>query len=131
MNVQDIDSSPRNHRGGQTSYLLLGDGQFGSRNLAITWVEGQPGSQQPFHEHPSSEQAYVILAGRGLMIVNDEEREVVAGTLVLVPPGARHAIRCVGDDSLIYVSATSPPFPMPPPESGFAYQPPPPTTSGG
>lgn len=125
MNVHTIDSSPRNHRGGQTSYLLLGEGEFGSRRLAVTWVEGRPGSQQSLHEHPSSEQAYVIVAGRGLMIVNDEMQEVGPGTMVLVPPGARHAIKCVGEDSLIYVSATSPPFPMPPTESEFGYRRPP------
>lgn len=124
MNVQTIDMSPRNHRGGQTSYLLLGEGQFGSRRLAVTWVEGSPGSRQPLHEHPSSEQAYIIVAGRGLMIVGDEEREVGLGTMVLIPPGAPHAIECIGEDPLIYVSATSPPFSLPPTESEFGYRPP-------
>jgi mannose-6-phosphate isomerase-like protein (cupin superfamily) len=122
MFTQSVAGSPQNRRGaGQVSYLLLAPGQFGSRNLAVTWVEGAPGSQQPLHAHPGSEQVYVITAGRGFMIVGDEEQEVSAGTMVLIPPGTRHAVRNPGPDKLVYVSATSPPFDMP--EGELGYQP--------
>jgi mannose-6-phosphate isomerase-like protein (cupin superfamily) len=120
--TQTIANSPRNRRGGgQVSYLLLAPGQFGSANLAVTWVEAEPGSQQPVHAHPGREQVYVIVAGRGQMIVGDEEQEVQAGTMVFVPPGTGHAIRNPGPGTLVYVSATSPPFAMP--DGQFAYQP--------
>ena len=85
MKIQAIDQSPRNHRGGQISHLLLAPGQFGVKNVAITWVEGQPGSEQPVHSHPNNEQVYVIVQGRGIMTVGDETREVGQGTAVLVP----------------------------------------------
>ena len=49
MNIQTLDQSPQNHRGGQVSHLLLASGQFGSENLAVTWVEGEPGSEQAVH----------------------------------------------------------------------------------
>jgi len=125
VHTQTLEESPRNRRGGQVSYLLLSPGQFGSRNLAITWVEGAPGSQQGAHAHPASEQVYVIVHGRGMMTVGEEEKEVSAGTLVLVPPGAAHAILNTGDEPLVFVSATVPPFEMPPEGSPFAYGPPP------
>jgi mannose-6-phosphate isomerase-like protein (cupin superfamily) len=93
MFTQSLEQSPKNRRGGgQTSHLLLAPVQLGSRNLAITWVEGAPGSQQSLHAHPDSEQVYVIVAGRGLMIVDGEEQDVGAGTMVLIPPGSQHAI---------------------------------------
>ncbi len=88
----------------------------------MTWVEGAPGSQQRLHAHPGCEQVYVIVAGRGRMIVAGEEQHVHAGTMVFIPPGAEHAIGNPGPENLIYVSATSPPFAMPAGE--FAYQPP-------
>ncbi|HLA17770.1 MAG TPA: cupin domain-containing protein [Dehalococcoidia bacterium] len=125
MHTQTLERSPRNRRGGQVSYLLLAAGQSGSRNLAITWVEGAPGSRQDVHTHPDSEQVYVIVRGRGVMTVGGEEQEVSAGTLVLVPPGAGHAILNTGDEPLVFVSATAPPFEMPPEGSPFAYEPPP------
>jgi mannose-6-phosphate isomerase-like protein (cupin superfamily) len=100
----------------------MGKGDFGSKHLAVTWVTGGPGSEQPQHEHPENEQAYVIVAGRGEMLVGDDRLDVEPGTLVLVPPRTRHAIRNTGRETLTYVSATSPPFEPPSPESGFAYR---------
>ena len=112
MTFARIGDCPRNERGdGQVSHLLLAESQFGARNLAVTWVEGAPGSQQPVHAHENSEQAYVIVRGSGRMILGDEERDVDPGTLVFIPPGTPHAIRNDGDEPLVYVSATSPPFP--------------------
>jgi mannose-6-phosphate isomerase-like protein (cupin superfamily) len=121
MQTQALADSPKNHRGGgQVSQLLLAPGQFGSRNLAVTWVKAAPGSQQPLHAHPRSEQIYVIVSGRGRIIVAGEEQEVTEGTLVFIQPGAEHAIRNPGPDELVYVSATAPPFEMPTGE--FAYE---------
>jgi mannose-6-phosphate isomerase-like protein (cupin superfamily) len=110
MNVQTLAGSPRNERGGgQVSRLLLTAGQFGSRQLSVTWVECHPGSQQALHAHPAQEQAYVIVHGRGQMLAGAEACEVGPGTLVFVPPATPHAIRTIGGQ-LVYVSATSPPF---------------------
>jgi mannose-6-phosphate isomerase-like protein (cupin superfamily) len=110
VHVTAIDQSPINRRGGQTAYLLLAGGQFGSEQLAVTWVDCPPGSEQPIHRHDTQEQVYVITAGSGTMIVGDEEASVSAGMLVLVPPATGHAIRNTGDTLLRYISATAPPF---------------------
>ncbi len=123
MHIQPIGSAPVNERGGQKSYLLLTDGQFGARNLAITWVEGAPGSMQAVHGHPDNEQIYVIVRGHGVMQVADEMQEVSEGTLVFIPPGAAHAIKNTSDEPLVFVSATSPPFDTKELKAYFAYQP--------
>lgn len=118
--VQTLASSPENRRGnGQVSRLLLAPGQFGSRQLAVTWVQAAPGSQQPLHAHADSEQVYVVVSGRGRMIVAGEEQEVHAGELVFIPPGAEHAIYNPGPHELVYASAAAPPFEAPTGE--FAY----------
>jgi mannose-6-phosphate isomerase-like protein (cupin superfamily) len=110
VHIHNVDNSPINERGGQKSYLLLARGQFGSTNLAITWVECPAGSEQAVHEHPDAEQVYVIVRGRGVMQVGDDTREVDEGSLVFVPPGAGHAIKNASGEPLVFVSATSPPF---------------------
>ena len=92
VHVQPLNYAPVKRAGGQISYLLLGGEQFGSKNLAVTWVECAPGSMQAVHGHPDNEQVYVIVRGRGVMHVGDEMQEVGEGTLVLIPPGA-HAIK--------------------------------------
>lgn len=111
MFTADVDTAPVQRRGhGQTSHLLLTAGQFGARNLAITWVTGEPNSEQDVHAHADSEQAYIIVAGRGLMTVGHAKAILTAGTCAFVPPGQLHKIRCLGPDQLVYISATSPPF---------------------
>jgi mannose-6-phosphate isomerase-like protein (cupin superfamily) len=114
MLTQRLEESPKDRRGGQVSYLLLGPrGSVDSEHLAVTWVVGEPGSEQEPHLHEHSEQAYVIVRGRGLMRVSGETRQVTEGVLVLVPAGATHSILNVGDEPLVYVSATTPPFEVP------------------
>ena len=114
MHTQTVAQSPKDRRGGgQISHLLLAPGQFGSAHLAVTLVEAAAGSRQDLHTHQDGEQVYVIVAGRGVMIVGREEREVVAGTLVFIPPGEEHAIHNPGPEQLVYVSATSPPLALP------------------
>jgi len=111
VDVRQTDDAATHSRGhGQISHLLLGPGDFGSRNLAVTWVECAPGSQQDLHAHPAEEQVYVIVEGRGTMTVGEEAQEVERGTLVFIPPQTNHAIRAAGDEPLIYVSAPAPPF---------------------
>jgi len=122
MHTQTLDTAPVNERGGQRSHLLLGRGQFGSRNLAITWVDCAPGSMQAVHGHPDNEQVYVIVRGRGVMQVGAEMEEVGEGTLVFIPPGLAHAIKNTTDDPLVFVSATSPPFDPQELDSYFAYR---------
>lgn len=110
MHTQHLTDAPIHERGGQSSYLLLSQGQFGAQHLAITWVDCPPGSWQPLHQHHTQEQIYVITQGRGIMTVGDEERDLEAGTLVFVPPATPHTIRNETNAPMSYVSATSPPF---------------------
>ncbi len=122
MHIQPLETAPGNERGGQKSWLLLTERQFGSQNLAVTWVEGAPGSMQAVHGHPDNEQIYVIVRGRGVMQVADEMQEVREGTLVFIPPGAAHAIKNTSDEPLVFVSATSPPFDPKELNAYFAYK---------
>jgi mannose-6-phosphate isomerase-like protein (cupin superfamily) len=122
MEIQELASAPVNERGGQRSYLLLGRGQFGSKNLAVTWVVGEPGSMQAVHGHPDNEQTYIIVRGRGVMQVGDEMQEVSEGTLVYIPPGGAHAIKNTGAEPLVFISATSPPFDAKELDACFAYR---------
>jgi hypothetical protein len=49
MDIQTLAGSPRNERGGgQVSRLLLAAGQFGSRQLSVTWVEYVSATSPPF-----------------------------------------------------------------------------------
>ena len=63
MYVRRRDDAPRNERGGQVSRLLFAP-QLGSTRLAVTWLRGEPGSQQGLCARDHSEQIYVKVRAR-------------------------------------------------------------------
>ncbi len=107
MYTRNKEESPRRERSGLVSHILLQRGDLPEAGLTATWAEVAPGSRQRPHDHPS-EQVYVITAGRGRMLVGEEEREVGAGDLVYIPSGAVHGIENASEEALTYVSAATP-----------------------
>lgn len=79
--------------------------------MSITWVDVEPGNEQPQHSH-GPQQVYVITRGSGRMKVGEEEREVSAGSMVFIPSNTEHGIVNTGDETLTYVSAATPAFPV-------------------
>jgi quercetin dioxygenase-like cupin family protein len=53
------------------------------------------------HSHPTHE-FYYVLRGRGIMTVEDDERQIAQGDLVHIPPGAVHSLRPVSDNASIH-----------------------------
>ena len=99
-------------RGRLRSHFLMDAGDLGSRNLTVTWVDVAPGAEQRAHSHEEAEQVYVIVRGRGRMEVAGDVEEVGEGDLVFIPPATQHGIRNDGSETLVYVSAASPPVSM-------------------
>ncbi len=107
MYTRNKVESLRRERSGLVSHILLQRGDLTEAGLTATWVEVAPGSRQRPHDYPS-EQVYVISAGRGKMLVGEEEQEVSAGDLVYAPSGAVHSIENASAEALTYVSAATP-----------------------
>ncbi len=53
------------------------------------------------HAHPTHEYYYVT-AGRGVMTVGGEEREICQGDLVYIPPEVVHSLKPVSDNAPIH-----------------------------
>jgi mannose-6-phosphate isomerase-like protein (cupin superfamily) len=62
------------------------------------------------HYHRSSEELYLVSAGRGRLIIDGEERVIEQGDCALIPPGSRHKVFNVGAVPLRIVCACSPPY---------------------
>ena len=56
------------------------------------------------HHHPTHE-FYYVTAGRGLMTIGDEEREIRQGDLVHIPPNEVHSLRPMSDHAPIHCFA--------------------------
>lgn len=62
------------------------------------------------HHHRKIDAIYYILAGRGLMTVGDETREVEVGNAVFIPRGHLHSLRNIGSDPITFLMPCGPAF---------------------
>lgn len=68
----------------------------------------EPGQQQRVHAHEGADKFYLVLEGRALFTVGDEEREAEAGALVIAPAGIEHGVANTGDTRLSLLIAIAP-----------------------
>jgi len=83
--------------------MRISSAQLGERDAEVAQGGGEVGGL-------AQEEVYVIVRGRGQMLLGDEERSVSEGTLMFVPASTEHAIRNTSSGLLVYVSATAPPL---------------------
>lgn len=58
-----------------------------------------PGAATPSHHH-HCEEVVIVLAGRGVVEIDGEEREFAAGSSVVLPAGVPHRLVNTGDEPL-------------------------------
>ncbi len=81
-----------------------------AQNQSLAEATVPVGGATTEHVHGSSEELYLITAGRGLLVIDGEERVVAVGDCALIPPGARHKIFNVAAEPLRIVCACAPPY---------------------
>jgi mannose-6-phosphate isomerase-like protein (cupin superfamily) len=79
------------------SYQFVGENQGAPFSAYI--VEAKPGQGPPLHKHPYVEVAFT-LEGCATITVGDEQREVQAGGIVVIPAGTPHRFVNSGDTVL-------------------------------
>src|SRR5271167_652846 len=62
------------------------------------------------HLHHTTEELYLVTAGRGRLLIEGEERIVEQGDCALIPPGARHKVFNIGVEPLRIVCACAPAY---------------------
>jgi len=92
-----------------TSWMLISPQNSSTRSISIQVSEIPVGSAQPVHNH-GPEQCYYIIKGNGLMIVEDESREVTEGDAIFIPSNKKHGIKNTSSVVLEYLTANSPAF---------------------
>jgi len=90
--VGDLDD----HRPG-SRWALVADPEV--RGLTAIVEDIAPGDRIPLHTHPQ-EEAIVIASGQAHVRVGDEEREVEAGAVLLVPAGMPHGTRNTSSEAV-------------------------------
>lgn len=84
---------------------------MGSENLWVGLTIIDPGNTSNIHSHQNQEEVFVVLSGRGKIMVNNEVANVEPGSVVFVPKGQVHQlINTDGEETLKVLPITSPPF---------------------
>jgi mannose-6-phosphate isomerase-like protein (cupin superfamily) len=68
-------------------------------DVCIIFVDAPPGRGPSLHRHPYPE-VLIVQAGRGTFVLGDDERELGAGEIAIVPAGMPHAFTNTGDGPL-------------------------------
>jgi ureidoacrylate peracid hydrolase len=66
------------------------------------------GGGQPPNSHPNSVETFYFLSGTGMAYSDDEQTEVRANDLIVLPPGTLHRIANTGPDKLYAITTMTP-----------------------
>lgn len=79
------------------------------RNQSLAEATLEPGQATERHYHAETEEIYYVLEGGGGMEIDGEEREVIAGDAILIPPGAWHRF-VAGSAGARFLCCCAPPY---------------------
>jgi quercetin dioxygenase-like cupin family protein len=98
--IDQIEALPMHHGTTPVWWLVepraMKESTSGGYLELVAEFEVAPGGAVHPHSHHTHEY-YYVLQGRGVMVIGDEEREVVPGDFVYIPPDEVHSIRTLSD----------------------------------
>jgi len=95
----------------RTLAVLMAPDTHGVKNLAINMVVVPPKGKSDVHSHPECEEYWIIVDGRGEMIIDGEKTSVEPGVIVYSPPNASHQMVNTGYEPLKAYFLFAPPGP--------------------
>lgn len=63
----------------------------------------KPNQAPSYQYHFERQEIWVLTSGVGLLTLDDEEREVSKGDIIVVPKKAKHRIRNICDHDLVFI----------------------------
>ena len=108
--VRAEEREPYVTRDGSTVREIAGPAPGNAVNQSLAEATVRPGGETVEHLHRSSEEIYRFVSGTGRMRLGDEESEVGAGDVVVIPPGIRHKLWNTGPRELVVLCSCAPPY---------------------
>ncbi len=98
-------------KGGVCSQQLLSPENSASKRVTITRVTVQPGARNSRHQHRSSEQIWIALEGKSLLLLADTQvAPFCVGDVVRFEDGEIHGLHNDSEGQFVYLAVTSPPI---------------------
>jgi mannose-6-phosphate isomerase-like protein (cupin superfamily) len=104
------DAAPFTTKDGSEIRELLAHRNSAIRNQSLAEARLPPGASTAPHFHPRAEEIYYLLEGRGRMQIEGDVRHVGPGDAIAIPPGLRHQITCVGNQTLRFLCCCAPAY---------------------
>jgi mannose-6-phosphate isomerase-like protein (cupin superfamily) len=109
MNVRALADAPAfTTKDGSEIRELLAHRNSCVRHQSLAEARLPPGKATAPHFHPLTEEIYYLLEGHGRMKVEGDVREVAPGDAIAIPPGARHQITNIGEQTLRFLCCCAP-----------------------
>lgn len=91
---------------------LAGPSWTDARRQSLAEARLPPGQATAEHYHPTAEELYYFVQGRGRMQLGTDEppADVTSGDCVVIAPGTPHKLWNTGDADLVLLCCCSPPY---------------------
>jgi mannose-6-phosphate isomerase-like protein (cupin superfamily) len=109
MDILHLKNAPKMEcckKAGLLPHVLFDANLEGIGGVNVTWVDVEPGKSQTPHEH-TYDQIYILIAGSGLLTVENETAAVGKGERIHIPNGKMHGIKNEAKELLSYISVSA------------------------
>lgn len=104
-----VDLSTYQQFDAERAVVALIYGNIANNGLGIVMWNLEPGQQNDFHRHPTTEHLHLVVAGEAEYTIEDQAPVTVrVGQAVMVPANVAHGIRNVGYQRCSYIAINSP-----------------------
>jgi mannose-6-phosphate isomerase-like protein (cupin superfamily) len=79
--------------------LLSPELQKGVERLSVGMTILPPGESSSYHSHANECETWIVVAGFGEVVVDDERQAVGPESVVFLPPGSRHQAVNIGQET--------------------------------
>jgi mannose-6-phosphate isomerase-like protein (cupin superfamily) len=87
MNLSDVKDAAPGFGFGEMGQIRFAKDDLDAERTGITHMKLNPGTRMPFgHKHDEAEEIYVVIAGSGLMKMDDEIVEIVELDAIRISP---------------------------------------------
>jgi len=111
MDIKNLNEVPSfTTKDGSEIRELLAHRNSAIRNQSLAEARLAPGASTREHYHPKAEEIYYITQGAGRIRIEGEFREVKAGDAIAIPPGQKHKLWNLGQDTLRLLCCCAPAY---------------------
>ncbi len=80
-------------------YYVIHDEQ----NYKVKRIEVEPGQRLSYQYHKKRSETWVIVKGKGIVIIDEKKQNVSEGETILIQKKSRHRIENISDDQLVFI----------------------------